>query len=98
MKEKRTRKEYDNDFKIQAVKLVREEGLSAAQVGKNLGINPNNVSRWVREIAENGTFPGSGKLNPQDEEIRRLRAENRRLTMERDILKKATAYFAQFPK
>jgi transposase len=98
MKEKRTRKEYDNSFRIQAVKLGTDEVLSAAQVGKNLGINPNNVSRWVRKFSDKGSFPGSGKLTAQDEEIRRLREELRRTTMERDILKKATWYFAQFPK
>lgn len=97
---KTKRREYDSEFKRQAVALVLEEGRSIADVGKNLGVNPGNVSRWVREARDNGlhAFPGKGKTTPESDEVRKLREEVRRLTMERDILRKATAYFAQLPK
>lgn len=97
---KAKRREYDSDFKRQAVALVLEEGRSIADVGKNLGVHPGNVSRWVREARDNGqhAFSGKGSLTPESEELKRLREENRRLTMERDILRKATAYFAQLTK
>lgn len=93
-------KSYTKEFKVQAVKLVVEQGMSALQVGKDLGVSQSAVSKWVRDFKVNGAeaFPGRGKLLPQDEEIRRLQRENHRLEMERDILKKALVYFTELEK
>jgi transposase-like protein len=70
------RKQYSSDFKREAVRLVTEGGLSIAQVGRDLGLNDNMVSRWKKEAEQNGrrAFPGQG--HPQDEEMSRLRREN----------------------
>jgi len=96
---KRGRKSYDNEFKREAVRLVVEEGRKASEVERNLGITPTLVSRWVREMSEDPeyTFPGKGRLQAPDEEIRKLQRENERLRRERDILKKAVAIFSKDP-
>ena len=96
---KRGRKNYDNEFKREAVRLVVEEGRKASEVERNLGITPTLVSRWVREMSEDPeyAFPGKGRLKAPDEEIRKLQRENERLRRERDILKKAVAIFSKDP-
>lgn len=83
---------YTKEFKRDAVRLVIEEGLSQAEACRRLGINQNSLSKWVRAFKETGggAFPGKGHQTPKQEEIKRLREENRTLRMERDILKKAT--------
>jgi transposase len=92
----RTRKTYTPEFKLQAVKMVLEQKLSVAEVARRLGVGENRLHTWKKAVLKGGTraFPGSGHLTPQDEEIRKLRAEIKRLEAERDILKKATAFFA----
>jgi transposase len=94
------RKSYTKEFKLEAAKLVIEQGMKVAQVSRDLGVSDYLVSKWVRQVREDGgdAFPGKGKLTPQDEAFRQLERENRRLRMERDILKKAIAYFAEQPK
>jgi transposase len=96
MKQQRQRRGYEAEFKREAVKLV-QSGLSAAQVGRDLSVRGNLISRWVREASESPqqAFPGNGVLRPEDAELDRLRKENVRLKAERDLLKKATAYFAK---
>ena len=91
------RKQYTKEFKLGAVKLVTEQGYSYSQAGRNLGINGNLVSRWHKEFQamDQDAFPGQGHLTPDQEEIRRLREEVKRLKLEREVLKKATAFFAK---
>ncbi len=89
---KQMRKKYSNEFKHEAIGLVVDQGYSKAEAGKSLGINPDLIRRWQREIEGGGSdaFPGQGKLPLGQQRIRDLENENRRLRMEKDILKKAT--------
>ena len=84
------RKNYTAEFKREAVRLVTEQGYSMSQAARNLDVNINMLRRWKRQINEQGqdAFPGKGRLLPDQEELYRLREENKRLRMERDILKK----------
>src|SRR6476660_9304596 len=93
----RTRRTYTPEFKAQAVKLVTEQGYSVAEAARSLGISENLVRNWKQVLLDQGehAFLGQGNLSPFEEEVRRLRAENKRLLAERDILKKAAAFFAR---
>ena len=90
------RRQYSKEFKLDAVSLVLDQGYTRSEAGRNLGIDSRMLGRWVKEHqTEDGqAFRGSGKLTPEHEEIRKLKAQVKRLEMERDILKKATAFFA----
>jgi transposase len=92
-----TRKKYTTEFKQDAVRLVLEQGYNQSEAARNLGIDRGMLSRWVKEAQEDEgeAFRGNGKRTVEHEELRRLRDENRRLRMEREILKKATAFFAR---
>jgi transposase len=93
------RQKYSKEFKLDAVRLVTEQGYAIAEAARNLGLNANMLGRWKTEAAESeGAFRGNGKLSPEQFELRRLKAENRQLRMEREILKKATAFFAKESK
>jgi transposase len=93
----RTRRTFTAEFKAEAVKLVTEKGYSVAEAARSLGLNENLIRNWKHALEADGdqAFPGQGKLTPVEEELRRLRAENKRLLAERDILKKAAAFFAK---
>ena len=93
----RVRRSYTREFKVEAVKLVTEQGRSVAEAAKSLGLRENLLRNWKHALAADGdrAVPGSGNPPAIEDELRRLRAENRRLQMERDILKKATAFFAR---
>ncbi|MBB6545199.1 transposase [Thalassotalea piscium] len=94
------RKKYSKEFKLDAIALVIEQNYSQAEASRNLGINPNMLGRWIKE-AENDdgqAFRGNGKLTPEQEEIRQLKAQVKRLEMEREVLKKATVFFAKETK
>ncbi len=94
------RKKYSKEFKLDAIVLVVDQNYSQAEASINLGVNPNMLSRWVKE-AENDdgqAFRGNGNLTPEQEEIRELKAQVKRLEMEREILKKATVFFAKETK
>jgi transposase len=93
----RTRRNFTPEYKAEAVRLVTEHGYSFAEAARNLGIAENSLRKWKHALDEQGpdAFPGHGRRSPQEEELHRLRQENRRLRMERDILKKATAFFAR---
>jgi transposase len=90
------RKNYTAEFKREAVRLVTEQGYSMSQAARNLDVNINMLRRWKKQISEQGqdAFPGKGRLLPEQEELYRLREENKRLRMERDILKKTVTFFA----
>src|SRR5215469_5471666 len=93
----RKRRTYTPEFKAEAVKLVTEQGYSVAEAARSLGIHETLLRSWKQALETQGdqAFPGHGKLPPFEEELRRLRVENQRLRAECDILKKATALFAQ---
>jgi transposase len=97
---KRTRRKYDREFKIEAVKLVTERGTSIAEAARNLGIHENLLRTWKKKYLEDiaDSFPGKGHLKPQDEQLWRLRKKLADVEQERDILKKALAIFSKEPK
>jgi transposase len=99
MGERKTRRSYDRSFKTDAVRMVVEGQHPVAEVARDLGLDRSMLSRWVRELTVSGvdSFPGHGKLSPQDEELRRLKRELERVTEERDILKKAMGVFSRRP-
>ena len=90
---------YDLEFKLEAVKMASEAGMTATEVEKRLGIGQGVLSRWKRQLKNEGNqaFPGKGHLKPEGEELRRLKRECERLRRERDILKKAVAIFSTDP-
>jgi len=96
MSQKKKRRQFDRAFKVEAVRLVREEGRSVAAAARDLGISENLLHRWKQQFSEPGdtAFVGTGNLTPDQEELRRLRRENVHLREERDILKKAIAVFS----
>ena len=94
------RRQYTKEFKIEAVRLIIEEGRPISEVARELGIGENLLHRWKKKYEEGkiDPFPGQGRLSPEDEELRRLRRENERLRMEHEILKKAVAIFSEEPR
>ena len=92
----KTRRKFTAEFKAEAVALSRQAGMTVAQAASDLGLTAGQLYRWQKELAKLGgeAFPGNGRLRPAEEELARLRRENAQLRMERDILKKATAFFA----
>ena len=91
------RRKFGREFKIEAVRLIKQRGVSAAQVARDLDVHENVLRKWVKEFAADPTqaFPGQGQMRPEQLEIERLRREVAKLKAERDILKKATAFFAR---
>ncbi len=91
------RRRFSEDFKREAVALVLEHGYSCEAAGRSLGVRGALVGRWKREIESNGAeaFPGKGKRSGEQQRIHELEAENRRLRMEKEVLKKATVFFAK---
>lgn len=95
------RKKYSKEFKQDAISLVLEQGYSKSEAARSLEINANMLSRWIKEYqADNDgqAFRGNGKLTPEQTEIRRLKAQVKRLEMEKEVLKKATVFFAKETK
>jgi transposase len=93
------RRTFSPEFKLEAIKLVRERGVAISQAAKDLGLHQNVLRKWVKDHAENGgrAFPGRGKQRPDDAEVSRLRRELAKTKAERDILKKAIALFTKEP-
>jgi len=89
------RKKYTKEFKEEAAKLVTEHGYTQAEACRSLGVPDKNISRWVREAKGLKGDPTS--QTPKDIELSRLRKENYQLRLEREILKKAAAFFANEP-
>jgi transposase len=94
------RRSFTPEFKHEAVKLVLERGVSQSQAARDLGLHLNVLRAWVRDARKNGSqaFPGRGKQRPDDAEVARLRRELAKTQAERDILKKAIAFFAKEPR
>lgn len=91
------RRKFTREFKCEAVKLIRERGVSVAQAARDLGVHGTVLRRWVQEGTADPqqAFPGQGQMKPEQLEMERLRREVAKLRAERDILKKAAAYFAK---
>lgn len=90
-------KKYSKEFKLDAISLVKEQNYSQAEAARSLGLNAKLISRWIQEYnkEEGQAFRGKGKLSDEQLEIKQLREAVKRLTMEKEILKKATAFFAK---
>jgi len=91
------RKKYSKEFKLDAVSLVLDQSYSRVEAARSLGLNSNMLGRWVSEHQTDGgqSFRGNGKLTPEQEEIRKLKSQVKSLEMEKEILKKATVFFAK---
>ena len=96
----KNRRQYTKEFKIEAVRLIIEEGRPISDVARELGTAQSLLHRWKKKSEEGkiDPFPGKGRLSPEDEELRQLRRENKRLRMEHEILKKAVAIFSEEPQ
>ena len=93
---KKKRRKYTQEFKEEAVKLVTEQGYQIAEAARNLGVNENVLGRWKRDMERGGEeSPGLKGGAVVQVELNRLRKENKRLKIEREILKKAAAFFAK---
>jgi len=91
------RRKFTREFKLEAVKLIKERGVSYAQAAADLGVAHSVLRKWVKAFTDDAehSFPGNGRQSPEQAEITRLKREVTRLKAERDILKKAAAYFAK---
>ena len=91
------RRKFTREFKLEAVKLITARGVSYVQAARDLGVHQTVLRNWVKAFAEDPAqaFPGHGQMKPEQLEIARLRREVTKLKAERDIIKKAAAYFAK---
>ena len=85
---------FSSEFKVSAVKLVQEQGYTVLEAAKSLGVDPNSIRAWLKKFSPE-VGGGTNGQSAMRAELRRLREENKRLLMEREILKKATAFFAK---
>lgn len=94
---KRTRRKFDTAFKLQVVRMIRDQGMSLGQVCRDMNLVDSAVRRWVEQYdAEQAGGPGLGKpLTGEQQRIRELETENRRLKEDVAVLKKASAFFAR---
>jgi transposase len=95
------RKRYSKEFKLDAISLVLDQNYTRAEAARSLEVNPNLITRWIKEYEQDHdgqAFRGNGKLTPEQNEIRKLKAKVRQLEMERNILKEATVFFAKETK
>lgn len=99
--EKRTRRHFDQEFKVDAVRVLNESGKSLAEVARELGIGRSELRRWKKQLGTGRSalvaFPGNGKASPASKELEDLRRELARVKEEREILKKAMAVFSRRP-
>ena len=91
------RRKFTREFKVEAVRLIRDRGVSYAQASRDLGVHQTVLRSWVKAFGADPeqAFPGHGQMKPEAAEIARLKREVTKLKAERDILKKAAAYFAK---
>ena len=92
------RRRFSEEFKREAVVLANQPGVTKAQVGRELGVNPNLLTRWSRQLQAAGEKPFPGQGHPRDEEMALLKRELARVKKERDFLKETAAYFARESK
>ena len=92
-----SRRSFSREFKLEAVRLVSDRGMTIAQAARDLDLHENVLRKWVRLYRDDPAyaFPGAGQMKPEQAEIAQLKKEVRKLKAERDILKKAAAYFAK---
>lgn len=92
---RRKRTTYERAFKESAARLVIEQSMTRAKVARDLGVDQNLIGKWVKEFStkQDDAFPGNGKLSGKDQKIKDLEKQVKVLQMEREILKKATAFF-----
>jgi transposase len=95
-----SRRKYDREFKLEAVRLVTQGGRPVVEVARDLGIHENLLYNWRQKYLDDTAhaFPGKGHLKPADEEMRRLKKELTDVKEEREILKKALAIFSKHPR
>ena len=92
------RKKYTKEFKLDAISLVLNQQYTRSEAARSLEVNPNLITRWIKEYEQDNdgqAFRGNGKLTPEQEEIRQLKAKVRQLEMDKNILKEATVFFAK---
>jgi transposase len=91
------RRKFSREFKLEAVRLVKERGVAVAPAARDLDLHENVLRKWIRDANADPrhAFPGNGQMRPEQLEIDRLRKEVAKLKAERDILKKAAAFFAR---
>jgi transposase len=91
------RRKFTREFKLEAVRLIKQRGVSYAQASQDLSVHVSQLRSWVKALADDPVqaFPGQGQQKPEQAEITRLKREVIKLKAERDILKKAAAYFAK---
>lgn len=91
------RRKFAREFKLEAVRLIKDRGVSVAQASRDLGVHQTQLRQWVKDFADDPqqAFPGHGQMKLEQAEIVRLKREVTKLKAERDILKKAAAYFAK---
>ena len=89
------RQRFTKEFKLEEVRLLKQTGRPAAEIARELEIPRNRLYKWAAQLEAHGAFPGSGRQANAAEELTRLKRELARVTEERDILKKAAAYFAK---
>ncbi len=91
------RRRFSKAYKLEAVRLIVEEGRRISELSRELGVGENSLNRWKNKYEEGKIepFPGKGRMSSEDAELRRLKRENEVLRMERDILKKAAAIFSK---
>ena len=92
------RRKYSAEFKREAIALANQPGVTKAQIGRELDINPNMITRWQREMTANGSKAFLGQGVVRDEEMTALKRENNRLRKERDFLREAATFFASDQK
>jgi transposase len=94
------KRRYDKAFKLEVLRMIQQSDRTITSIAQELGIHPGVISRWRRQLREQeiDAFPGKGHQTPEDEEIRRLKKELADVKEERDILKKAVAFFAKHPE
>ena len=93
----RNRRTFTDEYKLQAVQLVTDKGFSYAEAARQLGLRDTQIRTWKKQFDAEGAkaFPGNGNRSAIEEEIHRLRAENKLMLLERDLIKKAAAFFAR---
>jgi transposase len=91
------RRVFDKEFKQRTVALINQGDKKVKEIALDLGVDPGDIYRWIREYKEDpkDSFPGKGKLKPEEEELRKLKRQLADVTEERDILKKAVAIFSK---